>query len=303
MRQSWRPETYLKFGDERLRPVTDLLSRVPLDSARRIVDLGCGTGSAFEILHRRYPQAELEGVDASASMLDAAQELCTRHDSLREISVDLLQCDIESWVASSARAEKRYDLIFSNAALHWVGDHRNLFPRLLTLLTPGGVLAVQMPRNWAEPSHALMRRVLKTLGSARAAELHRHLLHEPVAEARSYHQLLREDSDHLDVWETTYLHELHRPATGDLESRWHPVLDWVRGTALQPVLAALGPGSQSEERSAPNDDGELEVFLRRYDAALHQAYGAPSSVGDTDVETVTFPFRRIFLVARRPASS
>ena len=125
----WEPERYLQFADERLRPAQDLLARVPLPAPARVVDLGCGPGNVTALLAQRWPRAELIGIDASTAMLDRARR------ALPEARFE--QADIRHWTPAEAP-----DLIFSNAALHWLDDHPSLFPRLLSLLAPGGVLLV-----------------------------------------------------------------------------------------------------------------------------------------------------------------
>lgn len=306
---TWEPEPYLQFGAQRLRPALDLLSRVPLDSADRVVDLGCGTGSALEALRARFPRAELEGVDSSREMLEQAHQHCGQSASLAR-RLPSLQCrDIAAWADDAESGGQRYDLIFSNAALHWLPEHQLVLPRLVALLEPGGVLAIQMPRNWAEPSHALMRRVLKTLASTAAAEVLAQLQREPVASPDWYHDLLRDSCGALDVWETVYLHELAATGEGQ-QGAGHPVLEWVRSTALRPVTAALAA-----------DPAALELFLQRYATALRGAYGPVgttpgSGSGESPVQRdatagsrgakrqrgMLFPFRRLFIVATRSSA-
>jgi len=134
----WDPKLYLKFAGQRGRPAEDLVAQVKLEAPQSIIDLGCGTGTSTEDLHRRWPHAQLTGLDNSAEMLGQAR---ASHPDW-------------TWIASTVEAWKpaqSFDLIFSNACLHWVGDHGRLFPRLLGCLSPGGALAVQMPNNFDAP--------------------------------------------------------------------------------------------------------------------------------------------------------
>ncbi len=254
----WRPSEYEGFADQRLRPALDLIARVPLDQAAGVWDLGCGPGRATRLLARRWPAARVVGVDSSADMLDAARAAADGG------AVEWRQADIAGW-----SPEGPADLIFSNAALHWLDDHPVLFRRLFATLAPGGVLAVQMPRNHAAPTHAAIAELAadprwrdRLLPLVRPA---------PVAAPAAYWEILADRAASLDVWETEYLHAL----TGDA-----PVVRWVRGTVLAPLLDAL-------------DETERGAFLAEYGARMDAAYPRRG-------EVVLLPFRRLFVVAQRP---
>jgi trans-aconitate 2-methyltransferase len=252
---AWEPDRYLQFADERLRPAQDLLARVPLAAPARVADLGCGPGNVTALLAQRWPRAELIGIDASTAMLDRARR------ALPEARFE--QADIRHWTPAKAP-----DLIFSNAALHWLDDHPALFPRLLSLLAPGGVLAVQMPGNFDAPSHRLIRELAASpawadrLAGARMGA---------VLDMPDYHRFLAPHCARLSLWETIYWQPLSGPA---------PVLDWLRGTTLLPYLAALSTDDQA-------------CLLAELAPRLAEAY-PPDASG-----TTLFPFRRIFLVAAR----
>jgi trans-aconitate 2-methyltransferase len=134
----WDPGQYLRFAGERLRPALDLLAHVPLDAPARVVDLGCGTGNVTAILRARFPAADIVGVDGSATMLEKAR-------------ATVPECRFEQGDFFSWQPTEPVDLIYSNAALHWVDGHPTLFPQLLSFLAPGGVLAVQMPDMFDTP--------------------------------------------------------------------------------------------------------------------------------------------------------
>ena len=181
---SWDPAQYLRFARERLRPAIDLLGRVPLDQARRVVDLGCGTGNVTAILRQRFPDADVLGVDGSEDMLAKARAGVP--DARFETA------DFATWTPATPP-----DLIYSNAALHWANGHEALFPRLVSLLAPGGVLAVQMPAMHNEPLRALQNTVSTTgpwaplladAGFARGIVTRRRVLRpDPPAGRRSGH--------------------------------------------------------------------------------------------------------------------
>lgn len=160
------------------------------------------------------------------------------------------------------------DLIFSNAALHWLDDHASLFPRLAGLVAPGGTFAVQMPSNFDQPSHLLMEETAHEGPWAEKLSGWKQLRVEPLS---WYVNLLLNLGFTVDAWETVYYFLLQ----GE-----DPVLEWVKGTSLQPVLALLENGEKSE-------------FSAAYASRLRQAY--PASKAGT-----LFPFKRIFFVANRP---
>ena len=251
---TWNSESYLAFGDHRTRPAIDLLARVPLAAAERVADLGCGPGNATRLLVERWPEAAVVGIDSSADMLAKARGSGVR--------ASWVEADIATWAPDRA-----FDLIYSNAALHWLDDHEELLPRLLRSVRPGGVLAVQMPRNFEAPSHAL---VYATARSGPWAERLADIPDwRPVQTPEWYYDLLAPYAAVLDIWETVYLHVLD----GN-----DPVLRWTRSTALRRILPAL----DAEQRAA---------FEAAYAARLREAYPRRA-----DGRTL-FPFRRLFIVA------
>jgi trans-aconitate 2-methyltransferase len=251
----WEPAQYLKFADHRQRPAIDLLNRIDADP-RAIVDLGAGTGNVTRLLQARWPNAVVTGVDSSAEMLARAG------DALPRISWE--RADLSEW-----RPRDPVDLVYSNAALHWVDDHATLFPALFAIVSRGGTLAVQMPTNFAAPSHTAIAEVVSS-GPWRST-LEPLLRTPPVQPPSIYFDLLTPAASSLDIWETEYVHVLD----GD-----RPVLEWIKGTWLRPLLAAL-------------DDEERAQFESRYAARAAAAYPRRAD-GCT-----LFPFRRLFIVATR----
>ena len=252
---SWDPAQYLKWSDHRLRPAVDLLQRVAVASPAKVVDLGCGTGNVTALLRARWPGARVTGVDASPSMLERARA--------SDPGVDWQQADVATWAPPAP-----VDVLFSNATLHWIDDHAMLFPRLLTLVAAGGALAIQMPRNFGEPSHTSIYDVVRE-GRWRE-RLEKLIRQEPTKPPEYYWDLLRPHVSALDVWETVYTQAL---------SGEHPVADFVKGSWLKPFLDAL----HAEERPA---------FEDAYRERVARAY-RPRADG-----TTLFPFRRLFIVAR-----
>lgn len=256
-RRDWDPLLYMKFEEERMRAARDLLARVPLSSAGVIYDLGCGPGNSAELLARRFPDAQITGLDTSEAMLGHAR---TRVPGARF----QLQ-DIADWAS-----EDSVDLVFANGALQFLPDHETLFPRLASMLAPGGVLAVQMPSAARELSHALMRMV--------AAEGPWWSRLAPVAKSQpliaafeNYYEWLRPVATQIELWSTTYVYAFDG-AGG--------IVEWFAGSPLQPFLERLS-------------DDERRSFLDRYRKELHRAYPVRSD------GKVLFAYPRLFIVAIR----
>jgi trans-aconitate 2-methyltransferase len=249
---SWDPGEYLRFTDHRLRPGLELMARIPELDARRVIDLGCGTGALTRALADRWPVATVVGVDASPDMLSRAR---VEHPALEWIEADIGNFEPDGPV----------DVVYSNAALHWLDHHETLIPHLRTWLRPGGVLAIQMPNNWAEPTHTIPAAILDTHEWAQAGRSK--LPADRLADPRSYAEWAQPAE--TDLWETIYHHRL----TGD-----DPVLGWVSGSVLRPVLDALG-----ETAAARFADECRREYARAY---------PPDGHGVT-----TLAFRRMFLVA------
>ena len=253
---TWDPSQYLKFADQRRRPAIDLLARIGAVAPRRIYDLGCGAGNVTRLLAERWPGARVCGVDSSASMLEKAKTEAP--------AIEWVQADLAAW-----RPDVPADLIYSNAALHWLDNHRALFPALIAALAPGGTLAVQMPRNHAAASHTGMAEAARS-GPWRAI-LEPLLREGPVQPPAVYFDILAGAGVRADIWEVEYLQLL------DGEDA---VVEWTKGTALKPLLDAL-------------DEPHRGQFLADYRARMKAAYPRR-----TDGLTL-FPFRRLFIVATK----
>ena len=254
----WDPDVYQRYARERGRPFDDLVAQVRAQAPRTVVDLGCGPGDRTATLLQRWPGAVVTGVDSSPEMVaDATGRAVPGR-------LEFVQADLRTW-----RSPEPVDVVLSNATLQWLPDHLDLLPALVDAVAPGGWLAFQVPADFAGPSHALLAaqrlstrwRDLVGAGADRALAVH-----EPAV----YLAALADLGLAVDVWETTYLHLL----AGE-----DAVLEWTRGTALRPVLAAL-------------DEGEQAEFLAEYGAALRASY--PRQPHGT-----VLPFRRIFAVAQR----
>jgi trans-aconitate 2-methyltransferase len=254
----WNPQQYLKFSGHRLRPAVDLLMRIPDFAVRHVADLGAGAGNVTKLIKERWPEADVVGIEGSSEMVAAGRKAAPE--------VEWQQQDLASW-----NPAQRYDVVYSNAALHWLPDHARLFPSVMKNVAPGGILAVQMPRNFLAPSHVLIGET--ALNGPWRGKVE-HLVTPPPVEGPSfYYDLLTPLSDNIDIWETEYLQVLE----GD-----NPVKEWTKGTWLTRYLDVL----QSDEKAA---------FEAAYGERVAKAY-PKNRAGQT-----LFPFRRLFMVTQRKA--
>jgi trans-aconitate 2-methyltransferase len=263
----WDPAQYQRYTGERSRPFFDLLARVGAVSPGYVADLGCGPGNLTLALAERWPDADVEGVDNSAEMLEAAEAvLASRPHPGGAGSLTFHRADVRDF-----EPPRKPDVIICNAVLQWVPGHLQLLPRWAGFLTDGGWLAVQVPANHDQPTHQILRELA---GSPRWRDA---LAGVPVtrqaAQPQEYLDILAGAGCEVDAWETTYLHVLH----GE-----DPVLDWYMGSGLRPVIAALPPG-------------QAGAFAREYGDRTRAAY--PACAYGT-----VLPFRRVFVVARKRES-
>jgi len=194
------------------------------------------------------------GIDNDENMLRKAKSC--------GVKANWCLADLGEW-----QPEISADLIFSNAALHWLGDHAALFAKLMTFVRPGGVVAVQMPRNFTSPSHTIIQQVVETGPWADALRDVRDF--NPVARPEKYYEVLSGHAAALDIWETEYLHVLNGA---------DPVYDWISGTALTPYLTRL-------------DGKHRQAFIARCRERLTRVYRRRAD------GTTLFLFRRLFIIA------
>lgn len=253
---SWSASQYSTFENERTRPVRDLVAALPNQQVRLAVDLGCGPGNSTEVLAARYPDAQVSGLDSSDDMLAAARK------RLPGLQFEL--ADIAHW-----QPAKRYDVILANASLQWLPDHQQLYPQLVQQLAEGGSLAIQTPDNLEEPAHRMARDIA---ANGPWASKIGDLRHPPRHDAGYYYDVLKQHCSRVDVWRTTYYH----PLAGGAQA----VVEWFKGSALRPYLAAL-------------DANEQVVFLEQYRQAMEASYPIAAN------GSVLLPFPRLFIVASR----
>ena len=237
MQNDWSSKQYTKFEEERTRPVRDLLAQVRHDGAKTAIDLGCGPGNSTEELLRRFPDADISGIDNSPDMIAAAKA------RLPALSFDI--ADLNNWQGGA-----RYDVILSNAVIQWLPNHDVLLPHFMSRLVPDGVLAIQIPANLKEPVQTLMRSVAaegpwKDKLSKSEGRYDRY-------DANWYYSLLQGHASKVDIWQTTYYHVLDGAAA---------IVEWFKGSGLRPFLGPL-------------DEAERAEYLRLYEAEVAKAYPA-----------------------------
>lgn len=253
---TWNAGQYLRFTEERTRPCRDLVAAIALDDPRRIIDLGCGPGNSTAVLTARWPEAAVVGLDSSEAMIAAARRSAPEGA--------WIVGDIAAWTS-----EAPYDLVFSNAALHWVADHEVAYPRLLAQVAAGGALATQVPSNFDAAAHEAMREIAaRPAWRGRLDGVREWQVHAPAF----YYDVLAPLATRLDIWESEYIHVLPDAAA---------IVEWYKGTGLRPFLDRL-PDAADQQR-----------FLDAYLEAIAVAYPARRD------GRVLFPFRRLFVVAYR----
>ena len=249
--RDWDPGAYARFHDLRLRPGLDLLNTIGPFVQGDIVDLGCGNGALSDALHLRAAGRSLVGIDTSPAMLAQARDT-GHYDRLDEEDAAL-------WAPSTSVA-----VIFSNAALHWVGGHEQLMPRLATFLAPGGTLAVQMPYQNKAPSHRVWLTLAQEMFPGRVEKMGTPGIMAPVKYEAALAPL-----GQFRLWETEYYQRL------TAEPGSHPVRRFTESTYARPVFQALDPD-------------EISALVERYEEAMHAAYPLRED------GSVLFPFRRLF---------
>jgi len=273
--KDWSATQYLKFHSHRTRPVYDLIAQLAPhigNSAQLIVDLGCGPGNSTEALLSAFPGARITGLDSSPDMLKRAR-------------ATLPDVEFQLGDVGTFEAPQGTQVLFSNAVFHWLrsGQRIPTLTRLVEGLGTGGVLAVQMPDNYNEPSHALMREVallpdrpwssffadanVGVLGDTQRPDL------DPVEPISAYLNALDPLAQDVDVWRTEYHHLLADPKA---------IVEWVKGTGLQPFL----------HRMEKDEDAKRE-YLDEYEKRLAEAY---PKLNDGRVVLV---YPRLFVVATR----
>ena len=255
--RDWDARRYLRFEDERTRPARDLLAAVPLAQASRVVDLGCGPGNSTELLGARFPQAQLLGIDSSPGMIAQARR------RMRGTTFEV--ADVSDWLPAPDT-----NLVFANALFQWIPNHLDALVRIKDALGAGSVLAIQVPDNFAEPTHRLMAEVGRDPRFApqlAAADTAR----SPIPSLEEYYDRLSGKTGRVEVWRTMYQHALESPAA---------IVSLVETTGLRPYLGPLDAEQRAE-------------FLAAYEARIAEAYPVRPD------GKVLLRFPRVFVVCVR----
>ena len=239
----WNPAQYEKFIQDRTQPAIDLAERLKTLSPKSILDLGCGSGNSTKVLINRFPDARITGADNSEEMLSKARE--------RWPGVEFINADASG---DLHEITQKYDIVFSNACIQWLPDHRRLLPRLTTLLKSSGTLAVQIPMQREHPVHVILNKLVRT-------EKWKHRIAPRQYNnltAEKYFDVLSDISDDFALWETAYCHRMP-----DCDS----IIEWYRGTGLRPYLEQLSSADSDEfigdvyselkKRYVPQKNGEI----------------------------------------------
>ncbi len=251
----WNPEHYLKYRNERTQPSIDLVSRIQIDfTPENIIDIGCGPGNSSQVLIQRWPEAGLVGLDSSEAMIEKAKK----------------DYPDQEWLLADAatfRSPVKYDILFSNATIQWIPDHKELLNRFYELLSSRGVMAVQIPLFWDMP---IGKAIKKTASGSQWNSITREVEKLFTIHDRSfYYDVLSAFFNTLELWQTSYFHIL---------DSHHSILDMIRSTGLKPYYERL------EKREA------IASFEKEVFQSIQQDYPVQKN------GKVIFPFERLFFI-------
>ena len=220
----WNPELYLRFEKERTLPVHDLISHIDLKEPKRILDIGCGTGTSTRALLAKWPNAEIMGTDNSKTMIEAAKK------STDKIQYVLNDADKDPLPSG------KYDLIFSNAAIQWVKNTDDLLKNAYAALNEGGAFAAQMPYGTSMLINIAMHDLSN---SDKWISYFRGFDPPPFyREIGYYYDAFCTPTNNISVWETHYNHIM--------PSHKH-IVEWYKSTGMKPFLDNLSTPELQEE--------------------------------------------------------
>lgn len=255
-KSEWDSEQYLKFKAQRTQPAIDLARRIGLTDPMSILDIGCGPGNSTKVLKDRFPKAHILGVDSSENMIDKAKA------TYSDIEFKVLDITDEN------PSLENFDIIFSNACLQWIPNHRQFIPKIFKELEKGGVLAVQMPINSQEMLFKIMSETInedKWNFTSMSEEPNTTLMCE------EYFDILSSLTDSFDIWETVYYHNM--PSVDAM-------VEWIKGTRLRPYLNALN-SIEAKKLTDEITEKAAKVYKKQKNGE------------------VIFKFRRLFFTATR----
>lgn len=220
---NWNSAQYMKFLKERTLPSVDLANRITAESPKKIIDIGCGPGNSTKVLAERFPNAEITGADNSAEMINRAKENCP--------DLNFILFDAAS---DFSALEKDYDVVFSNACIQWVPNHPLLLKNMMSVLKPGGTLAVQIPMNYEEPIHQIISKLVS--GEKWKNKFCSPRIFYTLSES-DYFGLLSDISSDFSIWKTVYFHRMPSHES---------IIEWYKGTGLRPYLSVLDEADAEE---------------------------------------------------------
>lgn len=254
---NWNSNQYLKFKNERTQPAFDLANRICIDNPKNIIDIGCGPGNSTFVLKNRFPNANIIGIDNSADMISKAKS--------KDSSINFVQADVNEFFAE---CKDKFDVVFSNACIQWIPNHKDLLSKLMRILKINGVLAIQIPYNYNEPIHKIISKVTT---NSKWKSIFTTLRQKYVLEISEYYDLLSEISSDFQMWQTVYFHKM---------TSYESILEWYRGTGLRPYLNQLNENQTAEfEKDIMNE--------------IKQVYSVQSN-GE-----IIFRFPRLFFIANK----
>lgn len=253
----WSANQYTKFIKERTQPAIDLANKITLSNPRKIIDIGCGPGNSTRVLADKFNDAYIVGADNSQNMLDKAKSL---------------NPDLNFMLFDASRdftdIKERFDVVFSNACIQWIPNHRELIKNMMGILNDGGMLAVQTPMNYQEPIHLIIGELIKSRKWKNKFANPRLFYNLTQGE---YFDLLSEVTDDFSIWETVYCHRMPSHES---------IIEWYKGTGLRPYLNELS-------------EHEAEEFEREVYNEVVKAYPIQSN-GE-----IIFRFPRFFFTATK----
>lgn len=218
----WNAKQYLKFKEQRTQPAIDLAARIASRSPAHVLDVGCGPGNSTCVLKNTFPDADILGVDSSQNMINKAKE------TYPDINFKL--CDVTTDLDSLGS----FDVIFSNACLQWIPNHKEFLPKLLGKLNKDGILAVQIPINGQEKLFKIADEIVR---EPRWGFSEKNFETNDVLEPEEYFDILSACDVNFDIWESVYYHNMPT-----IEA----MVEWIKGTRLRPYLNSLNEVSAGE---------------------------------------------------------
>ncbi len=232
----WNSRQYLKFEKERTQPAKDLINRIEIDNPNKILDIGCGPGNSTYELKKRWPDAKICGIDNSEDMIYTAKS------TYKDIDFAIVNASNQLHTVN-----EQYDIVFSNACIQWLPNHHKLLREMMELLNNDGILAIQLPMNFNEPIHQLIREVIQREKWAGLISNEREI---DSLSKEEYFELLSNISSDFVLWETIYMHRMPSHES---------ILEWYRGTGLRPYLNQL-----NEEYHEDFENDIIELIKEYY---------------------------------------